>query len=598
MKNLFAILTIIVAFLSCSDKIVEWRFATELQNVRDLMQEQPDSALKVLISFDLNEKADIAEMHEYQILVAEALYKNDYQQTNDAAVIAAAAYYDSIFEIYPENKNLAFETARAHYYKAVGETEKDDIVAACEDYLEAADIMEDNFCENDLISQKAKIMALTYNRLADLFSSQLMTKPAIDCYKRSIHFCRIEPTSKYGISKSLLFIGKQYDIMMKHDSASLYYRMALDELPDNNNIAYRDLISLIVLNNYYMSKSSVESSIDSLRLIAAHSATESELMTRFLTLGNMFYCEKQYDSAIVYLDKIYKNSENLDSKIVAADILNKICYETCEKKHADEYAQFLSRHTMKEYTNKATVSKLENFYSNYKAKRLEEYHKKKNILYIFSAFLIASLIIVTISYSNRKRNKKLSDTVKKQDNIVRNLKTKIEESQNEARKSELELITLRYVETKKNDLKQKLGSLNITEDFEAMKHNLEASDICKSLRLRFENGKIQTKNIGDHRHLAMTKNEINELMATADRCLPMFTTMLSESLGINKSNQPYCILLMLNFSTAEIAVLMNSSYSAVAKRMDSIRKNLQTEMCIADFLNGYCSDIYKTCHCN
>lgn len=35
MKNLFAILTIIVAFLSCSDKIGEWRFAPELQNVRD-----------------------------------------------------------------------------------------------------------------------------------------------------------------------------------------------------------------------------------------------------------------------------------------------------------------------------------------------------------------------------------------------------------------------------------------------------------------------------------------------------------------------------------------------------------------------------------
>ncbi|MBP9994592.1 MAG: hypothetical protein KBT67_06595, partial [bacterium] len=138
MKNLLAILSAIVVCASCSDKAGGWRPAPELQTAHELMQERPDSALKVLIGFDIADSTSRSVVNEYQILVAEALYKNDCAQTNDAAVTAATAYYDSVFEIYPKNQELAFETARAHYYKAVGETEDDDIVAACADYLKAA----------------------------------------------------------------------------------------------------------------------------------------------------------------------------------------------------------------------------------------------------------------------------------------------------------------------------------------------------------------------------------------------------------------------------------------------------------------------------
>ncbi|MCQ2307837.1 MAG: hypothetical protein MJ000_09810 [Bacteroidales bacterium] len=147
MKNILAILSAIVVFASCSDRAGGWHSAPELQTAHELMQERPDSALKVLIGFDINDSTSRSVVNEYQILVAEALYKNDCAQTNAPAVIAATAYYDSVFEKYPENSGLAFETARAHYYRAVGETEKDDIVAACADYLKAADIMEAAFPE-------------------------------------------------------------------------------------------------------------------------------------------------------------------------------------------------------------------------------------------------------------------------------------------------------------------------------------------------------------------------------------------------------------------------------------------------------------------
>lgn len=123
MKNILTILSIIIIFASCSDRVGGWHPAPELQTAHELMQERPDIALKVLIGFDFDDSMSRSITNEYQILVAEALYKNYCQQTNDKAVNAATAYYDSILEKHPKDKDLAFETARAHYYEAIGWTE-------------------------------------------------------------------------------------------------------------------------------------------------------------------------------------------------------------------------------------------------------------------------------------------------------------------------------------------------------------------------------------------------------------------------------------------------------------------------------------------
>ena len=306
MKNLLAILSAIIVFASCSDKAGGWHSAPELRTAHGLMQERPDSALKVLIGFGIDNSMSRSITNEYQILVAEALYKNDCAQTNRQKVIDAVRFFDSLTMKHPDNDDITMLSARSHYINGVGLYENDSVEEACEEFLNALCVMEKRFDEKDLTGHRAKFMALTYNRLADLFSGQLMTEPAIGCLKKSIHFCKIEPTSKYGISKSYSFIGKQYDMMDKRDSASIYYRMALEEFPDRDNIAYRDLFSLIVLNNYYSSKSDVWASIDSMRMIAAQAATEQERMTRSLALGTLFNEAGQYDSAALYFMIIRK----------------------------------------------------------------------------------------------------------------------------------------------------------------------------------------------------------------------------------------------------------------------------------------------------
>lgn len=95
--------------------------------------------------------------------------------------------------------SVDFSCAKAHYYHAVGLTEKDDLVGACEHYLIALEIMEDDdlikshrdtktqrhkgkglcdsadlrLCDfNKEDYEKIRFMALIYTRLGKLFLNE------------------------------------------------------------------------------------------------------------------------------------------------------------------------------------------------------------------------------------------------------------------------------------------------------------------------------------------------------------------------------------------------------------------------------------------
>ena len=124
------------------------------------------------------------DYYEKQIHIADSLYKNYLPQYNFEEVKAAVEFFDSLrlttdnsqqttdfFHRFRKNKSsqylsnsqtlcnsdayprtvdccpltvdIEFLCARAHYYHAVGLTERDDIVGACEHYFKALEIMEE-----------------------------------------------------------------------------------------------------------------------------------------------------------------------------------------------------------------------------------------------------------------------------------------------------------------------------------------------------------------------------------------------------------------------------------------------------------------------
>ncbi|MBR3426401.1 MAG: hypothetical protein IKG95_00510 [Bacteroidales bacterium] len=393
----------------------------ELAAIDSLMWKQPDSAFAMLQEFVVSQEAkdlDVFNEHYCQLLISELLYKKDYEQSNREALLEAVVYFDSLTEgirdtdtrgVSLRERNV-FLNARVHYINGVGYYEQGDVVQACAEYLKVLEMMEAGFEEKDLVKQKAQFMSYTYNRLGGLFSSQFMMEPAILCYKEAQVFCMIEQTSPYGISNNYYRIGIQYNKMGQQDTAMYYYERAIDCLADSNNLVYRNIATNKSLLYYQISKDA-ELAIQNLKSITKQSANESERLSRYLTIGDIYYEVGNYDSAKFYLEQVFEKKVDEISKIQAAECLRNVYDSIGEFGRADVYVHYLADHKKSEGENKALTSRLEGMFKTYmdqkQQKKVEEMREKsimKTVKVIVPNAIILALAVFVVA---KLRSKKL-----------------------------------------------------------------------------------------------------------------------------------------------------------------------------------------------
>jgi len=360
-----------------------------LAGIDSLMWVEADSALAVMMEFAGSEAADsmdVFEGHYCQVLVAELLFKNDYGQSNRKDLLKAVHYFDSIVGMdgygtdAHENADTrgvsvqereAFLVARAHYMNGVGFYERDSVVAACGEYLKALEVVETHFpgIETQVVGvlrdrHISRFMGLTYSRLAELFSDQFVLEPAIICFKRAIAFNRMEPTSSLGASKLLRHLGKQYDKLNQLDSAAYYYGEALRLLPDTNNLVYRDLVSQMALLHFNMGEDA-ESSIGDLKRMVIQAESEQERLNRFFTLGGIYFENRQYDSAIVYLTPVFENKEDATTQRLAAICLYNIYQSMGDLLKSTQYAMYQAENATPKGESSMQASQLNDLFQQY-----------------------------------------------------------------------------------------------------------------------------------------------------------------------------------------------------------------------------------------
>ena len=267
------------------------------------------------------------------------------------------------------------------------------MVEACAEYLMALEVMEEHFEEKERVGNMAKFMALTHGRLGEMFEEQLLAEPAIACYKQALFYCRREPTSKYGIPVLLYHLGIQYDIVDQKDSAAFYYDEALANMPDFDNLHYRDLMSNKAIFAFYNLDYSSDSVINILKHLVTLSADEEERTTRLLTLGHILFEDKQYDSSRVYLETVFEQQEDITSKMIAAERLSSIYQMEGDSIKAQKYASFLVGLTMSEIEKKTEASKENEMFKDYLAQK----QKKQAVIEREKAVKRALLIIIPIA---------------------------------------------------------------------------------------------------------------------------------------------------------------------------------------------------------
>ena len=373
------------------EEVVATLSLLELSAIDSLMWRQADSALTVMLEFvgsDVADSLDEFNGHYCQVLVAELLYKNDWKQSNRAELQQAVNYFDSLTltlndpphaskshcGLDPQspnrNDNIVFLSARAHYINGVGFYEQGDVVNACAEYLKALEVMEAHFEERELVGHKARFLAYTYNRLGDLFSEQFMMESAISCYENALVYCKISPTSPIGIPNILYRIGKQFDKKNEIENASLYYAQALENMAATDNMVYRNIVASKALCDYEMN-GDVNQALDELNYTLIHARTDNEQLNRYLTIGGIHFLERNYDSAIFYLEPVFENNE-AGLQAQAAGYLRIVYDSIGDVEKSNVYMRFLTNQKKPDGESKALVSKLEGMYKNYSSQKLEK----------------------------------------------------------------------------------------------------------------------------------------------------------------------------------------------------------------------------------
>ena len=538
-------------------------FNDNLLRIDSLIQYDADSALQTLLSFRADsvvsteaQRSGEISCHYHSLLLSEALYKTYNVQYYRNDLINATHYFDSLLVRYPGNDDITMLSARSHYMNGVGYYENDSIVDACKEYLHTLEIMENHFDEKELVGYKAKFMALTYNRLVEMFSSLNMMTPTIECCKRALYYVKIEPTSKYGSSKSLLLIGKQYHMMREYDSASYYYNLALSELPDSNNQTYRNIIASISLLNYELGYDA-KISIDSLKQLVQLTSDKSEVLSLSLDIGYLYYIEKQYDSALFYLENVYNYHENIASKIQSAEFLKTINQIRDNKENINRYNQFLSEHTIINYEKATVVSELDNIFNKYNLYQKDKvtFLEKNRAIKIIIAIIIpiTSLIVIIVFMITRKWGK---------------------------RNIEFHKQALKKKEESISDIKMKIKIKQFIKE-----------PICDNILkiVKEQNFKSKIEYI-NYKEYALGKEQILELRETANLHYDNFTLRLKEQFSdLTDDDINYCCLYLLGLKDADIAALMQKEYSNICRRNRKIRSILGSNKNLTETLYNLAS---------
>lgn len=587
------ILSFVALLFSCvrqqEEAVVEpqplpFTFDEGLLAVDSLMQHDADSALMILTSFrpkrnEMERSGEISSKFNtcyHSLLLSEALYKTDNPQLNRFRN-ETMHYFDSLAVLYPTNDDLTVLSARSHYMNGVGFYENDSIVEACQEYLHTLEIMENHFDVEKLTGYKAKFMGLTYNRLKELFASQFMMEQAIYCGKKSLFYCKIAPTSKYGVANNLAKLGQLYDISGQNDTAYYYYNEALNSLPDTTNLIYRDILSSIAVLSYNLGFG-FSPALEHLLQVTTQAVSKDELLTRYYTIGSLYYEEHIYDSAIVYLHQVFDYNRSTMRRYQSASYLLNICQMTDDSINKSIYSDYLAQNTISVYDKSYDISRLNELFGNYLNNKSYESQKRNKVRTVIAISLFVFLAVFSFALLFKHSKRKIKKLNKEHLRVINT------ERKARYREKSKMLNTIKQQETQVNTLEQELGHKRLKADI-----SMEAfvnEPVCKKIINSVSSINVTSRvNCADYPQLKLDNATIAELEEAVVKHFPNFKQrLLSLNPQINPKETLLCHLYLLGLKDQQISVLTQYHYTTIFRKTKNLEKAFNISVSLKDFL--------------
>jgi hypothetical protein len=418
-------------------------------------------------------------------------------------------------------------------------------------------------------------MALTYTHLYEVFSDQYLHEQAIYFGKQSLPHYQKFDVETWHIPWLYENIGSQYHMLDCLDSADYYYCKAMDALADTSNLTYRDISVLKTLLSYHKEKKP-EEALRQLERILVQAESWGEYYSRCAIIGEVYYHERQFDSAYVYLNKVFHGSESLGSKKQAAEWLVEICkywgvgYEI--------YADFLLPFANQEENRSVLKSVLTELYSNYVQRKKERFHSidmrhRTTRLLLMFGLLLLLLLLVSLSLYYRETRKKSHGVQMVAERQSFEMRQKALGGRLKATNS-----ALRKEQKEKRDLLQELKTKQNKLNWDSVDVFLEET-ICREIMALLE-GKVIKREAKreDHSGLKLSHSQLSQLQVAVEKHFNGFCRLLTSlypRISHDEINQ--CLLCLLNLKDTQIAALLQCDYSTIHKRSVKLKRMFNTE---------------------
>ena len=586
----------------------------ELQSIDTQMWHQPDSALMRLLPwFDTCcrdaachvSTATAYNRHYANLLLSELLYKNDYPQTNRRELLQAVAYFDSISQV-PEpavaehgrsvegpSNRIAFLDARAHYINGVGYYENDSVVPACKEYMRALEVMEGHFGEKELVGQKAQFMALTYTHLLDLYSDWYLHEQAIYFGQLSLMSYQQYDATPWHVAWTFCEIGSQYEMKGVIDSAAYYYKKGVKTLPSADGLTYRDLASRLAFLSYHQEGS--DKSLIQLKTLLAQAESPIEQSSRCLTIGEIYFQEKEFDSAWLYLNEVFYGPANSESKRQAAEWLIEICNAKGKAGEILEYANFIVPFANINENQSHIKSQLLAYFQEYEQVRLESKHREQLMkLTSYGCMILVALFVLisvfTVFHLNQRKHQKLLKTQKEAAEKQLASENYSHRMQQAAMAGRLKRSNdaLRLQKEEKEELLKELQAQQKQKEWGRLDDFMKEG-ICMEIiqLLQGKDIKREAKR-NDYPELHLNPSQLSQLETAVEKHFDGFGKTLTDLFPKISSDETHqCLLYLLDLQDVQIAHLLSCDYSTVKKRSAKLKKAFRTEKELFLFIRGF-----------
>ena len=537
------------------------------------------------------------DFYESQIRLADSLYKNYLPQYNFEEVKAAMEFFDSVqlsafsrqrrglFDKKDTDENILIAesrlltAAKAHYYHAVGLTERDDVVGACEHYLTALEIMEfetenlrtsksekrsqsrkvarsQSDCLSDSATQipcdpetlrpcdlnkedyeKIRFLALIYTRLGELFHNEGCTSIAKDAYKKCIN---IFISLNYSIAFANYYkqLGDIYIIEDNYDSSLFFYNKSIESLDNANNPITRDSwkgISAVLHHN-----GDVDSSYKIIKELV--SVADGDEQYAYKTkLAQMYYKDEVYDSALIYFEEVLKR-DNKYTKISAANYISKIYAAKGDAENSNYFLNLYSDELIEEFNRTSHKSQIMKLYNDYMYKRPLSHETGKSN---FPLILLMIMVLCLFSFMillNYGRKKHVDNSHKTQ---VKTFNDCIDEFKNE-------------------NIYTKISSVKDTY--------------------------IKSAETNRYKEFQLNNDDKEILINSVNKCFNGYAIKLVQLYpNLNTNDVIYCCLILLGMENKEIGALMGVQYQSVKDRLRKLVTIFNTDE-LNTFVKSRCDE--------